>query len=98
MNGAANARECLDRLEALNEDVLAAIGANDTARLEDLVLEQCRWVRALPAQDIPAEDRGRWTRLAEAAQRQQVLVGQALRVTEEVAQRLAPARRFSSVG
>jgi hypothetical protein len=98
VSGTPGARECLDRLEALHADVLEAIGANDTARLGPLVLEQCRWARMLPAPVIPAEDRERWARLAEAAERQQVLVGQALRLAEEVARRLAPARRFSTFG
>lgn len=98
MSGTPGARECLDRLEALHAEVLEAIGANDTARLEPLVLEQCRLARMLPTLAIPAEDRGRWAHLVDAAERQQVLVGQALRLAEEVARRLAPARRFSAFG
>lgn len=92
------AAQCIARLEQLSKEIIDAVVASDVSRIEDLVIEQCVWARKLQGRTLGSTERERLSRLADAVQTQQTLVGQALQMVEGVMQTLGDHLTFSRVG
>lgn len=86
------------RLQNLTEQVIQDLIAADASRIESLVVEQCRLLNTLPRQGLQKSHLDRLNRVQERVKEQQVLVGQALGVTEQFLQVVNQGGTYSSLG
>lgn len=93
-----DASTCVESLERISVSVIDAVIRNDTSKLETLVIEQCQWVRQLQGQAVADDLKLRLQQVAKSITTQQVLIGQALHVSEFFLQRMSENRTFNDFG
>ncbi len=89
---------CLDRIDALTEQITQATAKNEAHAVEQLVIEQCQQVRSLESysrEELPQE---RIRHIHQAIERQQAVIEQALDVTNHFLKKINELRPFSRMG
>jgi len=89
---------CIFQLEQLSIAVIDAVVRSDPAVVEQLVIEQCQWLKQLNPEHLGPEHRQRLIQVAKSVDAQQCLLGQALQVSEFFLLRLSETRKFNRIG
>lgn len=88
----------IEQLDTLTVSVVEAIVQNDTHKVEQLVIAQCQCIKQIDAKQLTFEQRNRLQAIQQAVDKQQELLGQALRVSEFFLERLSESRPFNRIG
>jgi hypothetical protein len=89
---------CLTQLEDTCDKVIAVILQNKTDSLEQLVVEQCQWLKRFGAIELDDDSKNRLALISDKVKTQQLLIGQALQISEFFMTRLHEARGFNKTG
>jgi len=88
----------LDAFEAIALQLDNALTCMDAEMVEKLVIEQCKWMNAVPKNEISVTQVARLSQIGVHVLRQQALIEQALRVTEYFLSRLHESPTITVAG
>ncbi|MCY0902912.1 MAG: hypothetical protein OWU32_12165 [Firmicutes bacterium] len=90
--------DCIRKIQDTSEALLDAIVHNETGKIEALVVEQIQYAKALNARTFSDAERDQVSHLIQLAKTQQILIEQALHVSEFYLQHLNAGRAFNTTG
>jgi len=90
--------DCIRKIQDTSEALLEAIVHNETGKIETLVIEQIQCAKALNARALTDAEQEQVSHLIHLAKTQQILIEQALHVSEFYLQHLNAGRAFNTTG